>query len=166
MNPVKPESDNHELSEDNSQHFPKLEDAVYSATMDSTNLSQVVVAATKTEISSGPLPHPDLVKGYDDIIPNGAERIMQMAEKEQENRFQERKEIRDANKEIAMSKLKYVNRGQIMGFVLALIMLGLATLFVFTGHEGIAYFLFSIGMVSLVALFLQTFISPKHKSKE
>lgn len=166
MNPVNPKSNDPILPSENAQHFPNLEDAVYSATSDSTIPPQVLVAATKTEISSGPLPHPDLVKGYDDIIPNGAERIMQMAEKEQENRFQERKEIRDTNKEIAMGKLKYVNRGQIMGFILALIMLGLATLFVFTDHEGIAYFLFSIGMVSLVALFLQTFISPKQKSKE
>lgn len=166
MNPAKPESNDHSTSPDNPQCFPNLEDAVYSTTTDATNPAHIRVIATKTEISSGPMPHPDLVKGYDDIIPNGAERIMRMAEKEQENRFQERKEIRDTNREIAISKLKYVSRGQIMGFVLALIMLGLATLFVFTNHEGIAYFLFSIGTVSLVALFLQAFISPRQKAKE
>ena len=33
---------------------------------------------------SGPLPPPEILKKYDEIIPNGAERLMRMAEREQE----------------------------------------------------------------------------------
>lgn len=146
--------------------YPNQNNVSYSATVEPDNAAQLLFTASKTEISSGPLPHPDLVKGYNEIIPDGAERIMRMAEKEQDNRFIERQEIRDTNKEIALGKLKYMNRGQIMGFIIAIVMLGLATLFVFTNHESIACFLFSIGTVSLVALFLQAFIAPKHKQKE
>lgn len=118
--------------------------------------NQVVLTASRTEISSGPLPHPDLMKGYDIIVKDGAERIMKMAEMQQDNRFRERKEIRETNKTIALEKLKYMRRGQKMGFSLALILLALATVFVFTGHDGMAYLLFSVGGVSMVAQFLRS----------
>ncbi|MDE5878155.1 MAG: DUF2335 domain-containing protein [Muribaculaceae bacterium] len=158
LNPVSP-------SIDNTSQIPDLDNISYTGDSDVGNVQQIVFSASKTEISTGPIPHPDLLKGYNDVIPNGAERIMRMAEKEQENRFLERKEIRETNKKIAFDKLEYLRRGQLMGFGLALIMLGLATLFVFTGHEGIAYMVFSVGAVSLVGLFLQVFISPKSKQK-
>ena len=34
---------------------------------------------------SGPLPTPDILLGYDEVLPGAAERIMRMAEKEQAN---------------------------------------------------------------------------------
>lgn len=37
---------------------------------------------------SGPLPYPSVLRGYEDILPGAAERIIQMAEKEQEHRFE------------------------------------------------------------------------------
>lgn len=48
-----------------------------------------------------------------------------------------------------------------MAFVLSFVILGLATLFVFTGHETMAYVLFAVSLVSLVGLFLG--ISGKRK---
>ncbi len=35
---------------------------------------------------SGPLPRPDIMKGYDDIVPGAAERILKMAEEESQHR--------------------------------------------------------------------------------
>ncbi|MCF7935203.1 MAG: DUF2335 domain-containing protein [Synergistales bacterium] len=37
-----------------------------------------------SSLHQGPLPHPSKLRDYNDIISNGAERIMQMAENEQE----------------------------------------------------------------------------------
>ncbi|MDE6052372.1 MAG: DUF2335 domain-containing protein [Lachnospiraceae bacterium] len=43
---------------------------------------------------SGPLPPPNIIKGYEDILPGSAERILAMAEKQSEHRqFMERKMI-------------------------------------------------------------------------
>lgn len=62
-----------------------------------------------------------------------------------------------------MAKLKYFKRGQIMGFILAFVLLGLATLFVFTGHESMAYLLFSVGALSLVGIFVKSSFETKKK---
>lgn len=141
-------------------NYPGSDGGVYSSSIDNQdNVKQIIV--TKTEITSGPLPHPDLVEKYNEVIPNGAERIMRMAELQQENRFIENRETREINKEIAMSKLKYFKRGQLMGFILAFVLLGLATLFVFTGYENMAYLLFSVGALSLVGIFVKSSLDTK-----
>ncbi len=40
----------------------------------------------RQELYSGPIPHPDLLKKYDSVIPGLAERIVAMAEEEQKHR--------------------------------------------------------------------------------
>lgn len=47
----------------------------------------VVASISKSESFSGPLPHPDHLARYNDTIPNGAERILLMAEKQQDHRI-------------------------------------------------------------------------------
>ena len=49
-------------------------------------IKRTVDVLHKTEIFSGPLPPPSLMSAYEDIFPGFAERIMAMAEKEQNNR--------------------------------------------------------------------------------
>lgn len=50
--------------------------------------SSAVSILMKQSIShSGPLPMAEDMRHYNDIIPNGADRIMQLAEKEQTNRY-------------------------------------------------------------------------------
>lgn len=56
----------------------------YSTTSDAQGNQNIILSERRTEISSGPLPHPELLKGYDEVIKDGAERIMKMAEREQE----------------------------------------------------------------------------------
>ena len=48
-------------------------------------LAQEVIAIVG-QTFSGPLPPPDALKRYSDIIPNGAERIMAMAEEQSKHR--------------------------------------------------------------------------------
>ncbi len=43
------------------------------------------VALFQRDVHSGPLPHPETLKGYQDIDPSFPERIMAMAEREQEH---------------------------------------------------------------------------------
>ena len=68
---------------------PKLKrtntsDAVRAATPPPTSL----IAAQKREVFEGPLPHPDILQKYEQIMPGIAERIVQMAEREQDIRAQ------------------------------------------------------------------------------
>jgi hypothetical protein len=43
-------------------------------------LTRIEISASRSVSYSGPLPHPSLLAKYNEVIPNGAERMMVMAE--------------------------------------------------------------------------------------
>lgn len=142
-----------------SSTLPDNKEATYVQALDANSQKTVevtsdsastTVAASMTEIITGPLPHPDYLERYNAIIKDGAERIMKMAEKEQAVRL----EKTDASIAMAKKEVSMKSRGQWFAFTLALLILGLATLFVFTGHDTVAYILFGTGIASIVGLFL------------
>ena len=47
--------------------------------------SRLEVHAASERIFTGPLPPPDILKGYNEVVSHGADRIMKMAELEQEH---------------------------------------------------------------------------------
>lgn len=49
------------------------------------NLSKVVASVSHREIFAGPLPHPDLFKTYNEILPGSADRILTSFENEQKH---------------------------------------------------------------------------------
>lgn len=62
---------------------------------------------------AGPLPPPNVLNGFNDVVENGAERVFNMAEKEQEHRISyERAELEATRRDF--------RRGQVMGSILAL----------------------------------------------
>lgn len=149
------------MKEDNSSissTLPNNKDASYVQAIDATseknvdlNSANATISASLTEITTGPLPHPEHLERYDKVIKNGAERIMQMAEKEQVARLERSAaSVEMAKKEVAMQ-----SRGQWFAFVLVFLFLGLATLFVFTGHETIAYVLFAVSLTPVVSVFIK-----------
>lgn len=104
---------------------------------------------------SGPLPHPDMLKKYNEAVPDGAERILKMVEKQSEHRM--------AIEKFAIEEqFKQSKRGQNYGFSLALLFLLATGLFVFTGHIEIAAILAAIDIVSLASVF----VIGKWKQKE
>ena len=68
----------------------------------------------QTSIFSGPLPPPDTLAQYDDILTGAADRILSMAEKEQERRHQ------NENK-IVYEQLKYRRLGMLIGGLIGII---------------------------------------------
>lgn len=79
----------------------------------------VTVARAEMQMHSGPLPSASELARYNDLIPNGAERIMVMAEKQLDHRVQ-------IETTVINSEQKQATRGQIFGFLLvgALIVAG------------------------------------------
>jgi uncharacterized membrane protein len=74
-------------------------------------LEQRMVQAT-VQSFSGPLPPPEVLARYNDCIPNGATRIMEMAERQQEHRHTLERRVVSAN--TTDQRL-----GLILGFLLA-----------------------------------------------
>ena len=137
-------------------------EVTYTETSETKGMTEVVMRQS-TEISQGPLPPPRILKEYDSIIKNGAERIMAMAEKEQEARLLERKLNGESNRRLMERKLDYFKRGQWMALVVAAVMLGVAILFAFCGFEALSIITLSSTIVGVTALFVY---SNKQQKKE
>jgi uncharacterized membrane protein len=80
-----------------------------------------VLAILHQEVTSfrGPLPPPEALKQYDETIPGAAERILAMAEKQQEHRSK-------LEKMIVEERIHQSANGQIFGFILALVFGGIS----------------------------------------
>lgn len=71
--------------------------------------------AMRAEFFSGPIPPPDILAKYDDIIPNGAERILAMAEHQEIHRH-------EMEKAIVMADIQQSRLGLVLGFVVVMTM--------------------------------------------
>lgn len=123
---------------------------------DTSNLnpSSLSMSSISFQMNPSPLPPAEVLKQYSEIIPDAPERFLSLVEKEQEHRFKSQDEITRVNANIAEGKIKYIKRGQIFGFIMAIIILTLGTVFVFTGHDNMAYVLFTLCLVSVIATFI------------
>lgn len=122
---------------------------------DSPENGQVgVVARSRTESFSGPLPHPSILKGYNELVPDAAERILKAFEKQNEHREFIEKETNKANIKLAWANTGERYAGLVLGFVIACIILCLIYILAMKGHEAIAGILASATLVAVVGLFL------------
>lgn len=96
----------------------------------------------------GPIPPPGILAGYNNVIPNGADRVIRMAEKEQAHRHSIETEI--------VSKESFEKRvGLVFAFILALSVLGVSSyLLVFTEKSGYGLTVFIVELGGLVWAFL------------
>lgn len=95
---------------------------------------------------SGPLPPPDVIRGYDQILPGGAERIFAMAEKEQSHRHK-------IDSTAVNGAIRKDKRGQWMGFSIAIVILAIASVFAWRGNTIFAGSLIAIDLIGLVSVF-------------
>jgi len=98
-------------------------------------------------VFSGPLPLPNLIARYNEIIPNGAERIMAMAERQSAHR--EQMEARVVNGNVASQ-----TRGSYFAFILALISIMGGFFLIYAGKnaQGLVAIIVSVG--SLAGVFI------------
>lgn len=102
---------------------------------------------------SGPLPPPAALEKFNQIIPNGADRIVAMAEKEQAHRIDYEKTGVSAT--IAESK-----RGQYLGAAISLVAIGGA---IFTAYIGV-HWAVPVSLVGVPVLGLvRAIIKPRSK---
>ena len=103
-----------------------------------------------TEVSqsfSGPLPPPEILRKFDEVVPGAAERIIKMAEDQSIHRKELEKKVIDSD--IARSKW-----GQILGFVIAIAGLAVSAIIVVYG-SAIAGGIIGVGtLASLVGVFM------------
>ena len=109
-------------------------------------IRSLVVTMHKTHI--GPLPDPETLIQYSDIIPNGAERIMQMAEKQLEHRM-------TMEKKVIGGQMLQSNIGQFLAFFIGIAALGASTYCIISGYEWSGSALGIGGLTGLVTAFIK-----------
>jgi len=95
---------------------------------------------------SAPLPPPAMLADYDKAVPNGAERIMKMAEEQQRTRISN--ETLQLKEGVAIEK-----RGQVFAFSICIFALSVSAILAFTGHEVTASIIGGIDLVALAFVF-------------
>ncbi len=96
---------------------------------------------------SGPLPDPAELEGCNRVIPNGAERIIKMAELQTSHRM-------EIEKHVVFSQQSQAVRGQYFGLLAVLISVGCATYAAISGMQTFASVLGGTTVTSLAVAFL------------
>ena len=109
---------------------------------------EVRVSVMEAATFSGPLPPPSLYGQYERVLEGSAERILAMAEREQQHRTAwESKQL-----EVAASE---ATGGQWLGFVVVIICIGSAVYLSSIGHQWVAGVVAGTSVVGLVGRFVQ-----------
>ena len=107
--------DNSELVE---RPLESIDEILKDDTIDqSTKISILLRRINKSITFSGPIPHPTILKGYEEVLPGSADRILSMTEKEGEHR-------RKIETELVKNDNIRSYLGQIAGFTIAIVGLG------------------------------------------
>lgn len=101
----------------------------------------------QSKTHSGPLPDPETLIEYNSVITNGADRIMKMAENQQNHRI-------SIEKSVINSQSNQSLIGQIFGFILGLVGLGCGTFLAYNGFETVGAIIAGGTVVSLVSVFV------------
>lgn len=116
-----------EISKEELESIAKQEnkeaEVIDTEAMEIEEVKEVVVKAIREEFS-GPIPHPDIMKKYEDILPGATDRIMAMAERQATHR-------QELEKKIVMSESRDGMLGVVFAFLLGIGCLVAGTIMVF-----------------------------------
>lgn len=105
------------------------------------------IQAIRQESFSGPLPHPEMLKRYDEIKEGFAERIMSMTERQLDHRI-------SCENKIIEGSLSESKRGQNYGLAVSVLFLAAAVLLGLYGHDWLAGILGGGTLIGLVTVFV------------
>ena len=116
-------------------------------------IKKTFLQLTSRKYNSG-IPSPNILKKYNDYVKNGAERVLDIidkqiaiAEKQSENRM-------ELETLTTINQLKQTKIGQAFGLVIAILILGSAVLLGLEGHNTVASILGGLDILGLVAVFI------------
>lgn len=109
-------------------------------------LARLVMVSVEQRFS-GPLPPPSILDGYNQAVENGAERIVKMAEKQNDHRI-------EMEKSVILHQLKESSRGQWFELVIGIFALSMAGGLAYLGHEVAGSIIGAAGVTGLVSVFV------------
>ena len=107
---------------------------------------------------SGPIPSPEDLGGFEQIIPGAAERILTMAE-------ENGKHQRDMEKEVLSFSFRTVQMGQIFGLIIGILAFVTCIVALYLGSENTAMTIGGVTITGLVAVFVTGRMKKPSNSK-
>lgn len=107
----------------------------------------VRVAALISSVFSGPLPPPEILQKYNEVLPGAAERILRMAESQHHHRQQLEKKVVESNTFSQMA-------GMVLGFVIAMTAIGGGIWLTSKGKSGAGLTSIIAALAALVGVFI------------
>lgn len=127
---------------DDKQITPKVE----RLTTPKDRESSAIVEA-KFAMFSGPLPHPEILAAYNDAVPDGADRILRMAEEQAEHR-------QYLEKMVIVADTRRSRLGLILGFVFVMALVAAGTFLIYVGKDTTGLVILLGSGASLAGLFI------------
>ena len=112
----------------------------------------------KLEIYQGDLPHPKILEGYNALYPDAAKRIIENGIAETEHRREMEKRYLNAN-------IKAHNLGQILGFVIAILIIVGGIYLILKDHQVLGSILSGVSALGVIGMFTGNNSGNKKDSK-
>lgn len=152
-NQVKREK-NHSADEEKEEEISKLENELEEVVpeifdnLDEDERREVTREIfARSESFSGPLPPPNILKDYDDLIPNGAERIFKMVENQSNHR-------QSLESTVVKSNSRDSLLGIISAFAICIVTIIAGVFCIISNHPIAGTILSGTGLVSIVGTFI------------
>jgi uncharacterized membrane protein len=134
-----------------------IEEAVESVTpliqrlppREQTQVREIVQFAVERSIHSsfqGPIPPPDILRQYDEVLPGTAERIIRLAEQQVAHRHKQEDRI-------VLSQVRTARNSQWMAFVLTIVLVVVGTFLAIKNHDTVAGIIFGTTIAALASVF-------------
>lgn len=102
---------------------------------------------THSQIHVGPLPPPEQLAKYNEVVANGAERIFTMVEKQLAHR-------QGSETAAVEAEIKRSFRGLAVGFATTILALSVSAVLIYNGHDFAGASLFGVSLVAIVVAFV------------
>ena len=122
--------------------------------------------AVKQETFSGPMPPPSLLMDYKTLIPDAPERILKMAEREQEHRIKVDDEVLKQSGVSILEMSKANRNSQIFAFILTLLLIISGVFLTIKGFPWVGGTIFGTTIMGVVAVFITGKTIKQDKSEE
>lgn len=113
-------------------------------------IRRIVAVAQESSAFMGPLPHPSHFEGYNNVLPGAAERILAMAEKQQDYDMEQRRNAHSL-----------LSRGLWIALVLVVGAFAIVAFSIYRGSDNVVYATLGTSVLMVVVFVLRKF--PKNK---
>ena len=134
------------------------------------NVKKAEILIQQQEQYSGIIPHPSIIEGYEKNCSGATDRILAMTENQlksnQELSKLDQENINECRKEALRAEIENVKRGQILGFILILIMLLGGFILVIPGKDAGGYASIVASIMLSIGSVIWNNMSKKDQEKE